>query len=84
MVTPDSQSTNKKVIIIIDLTLVFFSIWYIGLYLYTAISRLSYPFALEWVEGNTYLHVLRVLQGKPIFGPPNFEFIPMIYPPLYY
>lgn len=55
MVRPDPQSATKKVIITIDLTLVLVSLWYIGLYLYTAISRLSYPFALEWVEGNTCL-----------------------------
>lgn len=79
MVRTDSQSTIKKVIKTIDLTLILFSIWYIGLYLYMYIanSRLSYPFALEGLEGNTYLRVLRVLHGKPIFGPSNFEFIPI-------
>lgn len=56
----------------------------IVLYFFTSLSRINYPFAFEWVEGNTYLHVLRILEGKSIYGPPDFEFIPMIYTPFYY
>ncbi len=56
----------------------------IASYLVVAVRRAGYPFALEWVEANTYLHVLQVLAGQPIYGPPSFDFVPMIYPPLYY
>ena len=53
-------------------------------YLYVAFSRVAYPFSLEWIEANTFLHVLLVLQHKPIYGPPSYDFIPMIYTPFYY
>jgi 4-amino-4-deoxy-L-arabinose transferase-like glycosyltransferase len=53
-------------------------------YLAVAVQRAGYPFALEWMEPNSYLHVLRVLQGKPIYGPPSIDFVPMMYTPLYY
>lgn len=56
----------------------------VTLFLFVALSRIRYPFAIEWVEGNTFLHVLRVLQGKPIYVAPSYDFIPMIYTPLYY
>ena len=29
------------------------------------------------------LHGLRVMEGKPLYGPATPEFIPFIYPPLY-
>jgi 4-amino-4-deoxy-L-arabinose transferase-like glycosyltransferase len=57
---------------------------FIARYLITAIQRAAFPFALEWVEGNSFLHVLRALQGEAIYAPPTYDFIPMIYPPLYY
>lgn len=56
----------------------------VTLFLFVALSRIGYPFSLEWMEGNTFLHVLRVLQGQPIYVAPSYEFIPLIYTPLYY
>ncbi|WP_322487719.1 hypothetical protein [Chloroflexus sp.] len=56
----------------------------VTLFLWVALSRLSYPFAIEWLEGNSFLHVLRVLQGQPLYVAPSYDFIPMIYTPLYY
>lgn len=54
------------------------------LFLFVALSRIQYPFAIEWLEGNTFLHVLRVLQGQPLYVAPSYDFIPLIYTPLYY
>ncbi len=56
----------------------------VALFLLVALSRLSYPFAIEWIEGNTFLHVMRVLQGQPLYVAPNYDFIALIYTPLYY
>ena len=53
-------------------------------FLTVALSRVAFPFALEWLEAGTYTHVARVLEGKPIYAAPSYEFIAMIYPPLYY
>lgn len=50
----------------------------------TALSRMAYPFTLEWMEGATMDHIRVVLAGRPIYGAPSFEWTPAIYPPLYY
>ena len=53
-------------------------------FLFVALSRVTYPFALEWLEAGTYTHVVRVLEGKPLYAAPSYEFIAMIYTPLYF
>lgn len=56
----------------------------VGLMLFVAISRIGYPFELEWMEGGTLGHIQRVLDGRTIYVPPEPGFVPFIYPPLYY
>ena len=75
---------SRKIITFVEATFVGLSIIALCVYFYVAFSRIAYPFSLEWIEANTFLHVLRVLQNKPIYGPPSFDFIPMIYTPFYY
>ena len=53
-------------------------------FFYVAISRAAYPFQIEWIEASLYLNVMRILQGKPIYGPPSVEFVPALYTPFYY
>ena len=53
-------------------------------FLFVALSRVTYPFALEWLEAGTYTHVVRVLEGKPLYAAPSYEFITLIYTPLYF
>ena len=53
-------------------------------YLYVALSRISFPFAVEWVEASTFIQVVQILKGKPIYTYPSFDFIPTIYTPFYY
>lgn len=48
------------------------------------ISRLFFPYQLEWMEGGEIEHILRLLDGKCIYCPPSLEFIPYIYTPLFY
>ena len=54
----------------------------LGGYLYVALSRLSFPFALEWIEPASYSSVERVCQ--PLYAPPSYEFTALIYTPLYF
>lgn len=56
----------------------------IGMYAYAASHRARYPYELEWMEGAMVDHVARVLAGKPIYTRPSLEFVPFVYPPLYY
>jgi hypothetical protein len=60
------------------------ALFYLGCYLWLALSRLSYPFELEWMEGGSVDHVCRILAGQPLYGPPHLDFVPFIYTPLYF
>jgi hypothetical protein len=53
-------------------------------YLYIALSRLTYPFALEWLEGNSLVEVHRILSGQPLYPAPTAGYVPDGYPPLYF
>jgi len=46
--------------------------------------RISYPYELEWMEGGVLAHIARVRAGEPIYVRPSSQFVPFIYPPLYY
>lgn len=48
------------------------------------IRRIGYPYELEWMTGSVLDHVERVRQGKPLYAAPTSDWIPFLYPPLYY
>jgi hypothetical protein len=56
----------------------------IGAYLFVALSRLDYPFALERLEGNSLVEVHRILAGQPLYPAPAAGYVPDGYPPLYF
>jgi hypothetical protein len=56
----------------------------IGAYLFVALSRLDYPFALEQLEGNSLIEVHRILAGQPLYPAPTAAYVPDGYPPLYF
>lgn len=49
-----------------------------------AALRVTYPYELEWLEGATVVHVMRVAEGLPLYAAPSIEFVPFGYPPLFY
>jgi hypothetical protein len=53
-------------------------------YLMIALRRLDYPFALEWLEGNSLAEVHRVLAGQNLYQAPTAGYVPDGYPPLYF
>ena len=57
---------------------------FIGAFLFVAISRLAYPFELEWTEGAVLDQVDRVLAGQSLYVAPTLDFVPFPYPPLYF
>jgi 4-amino-4-deoxy-L-arabinose transferase-like glycosyltransferase len=57
---------------------------HVAAYLVVALSRMAYPFELEWMEGGVLEHVRMVLAGQPIYAPPSLQFISFLYPPLHY
>jgi hypothetical protein len=60
------------------------ALYYLGLFVVLAVLRLPYRFELQWMEGAIADHVVRVLNGQPLYPRPSIEFISYIYPPLYY
>ncbi|HWF43342.1 MAG TPA: hypothetical protein VG537_01745, partial [Candidatus Kapabacteria bacterium] len=57
---------------------------YIALWIALAYLRLVYPYEVEWMEGAMMDHVMRILDGKPIYTAPTIDFVAWLYPPLYY
>jgi hypothetical protein len=45
--------------------------------------RLTYPLDLEWMEGGTLTHALRLARGEPLYAQPSVDFVSFLYTPLY-
>lgn len=53
-------------------------------YVWVSVQRISYPFELEWNEGDMAIGAIRVVEGKPLYPPPDKGYSGYSYPPLYY
>jgi len=51
---------------------------------FVIISRLYFPYSVESIEGASLLQVLRILTGQPLYTQPSLDYIPLIYPPVYF
>ena len=60
------------------------AVYFITVYVVLAFLHIRFPFALEWIEGSVLDHVRRVFTGQKVYVSPSVEFVPAIYPPLYY
>lgn len=56
----------------------------IAAYVFVALSRLGYPFPVEWLESNSLVEVHRILAGRPLYPAPTVDYVPDGYPPLYF
>ncbi len=56
----------------------------IGAYLFVALSRLDYPFAVQPLEGNSLVEVHRILAGQSLYPAPTAKYVPDGYTPLYF
>jgi hypothetical protein len=59
------------------------SVLLIALTAWTTLSRIGFPWELEWLEGWTVVSVQRLLDGRGLFVAPSLEFVPYCYTPLY-
>jgi hypothetical protein len=64
-------------------TCVFAAAAWLLFYLTLALQRSLHPFELEWMEGGSLEHVMRVLRGEPLYVAPSLDFVPFPYPPFY-
>ena len=55
----------------------------IGAMLYAVVQRLLYPYDLEWMEGGSLTHALRIQQRLPTYAAPTLDFVPFLYTPFY-
>jgi 4-amino-4-deoxy-L-arabinose transferase-like glycosyltransferase len=58
--------------------------YYLAVYCIVGAMRMSFPGALEWLESGMYYQMLRVLAGQHLYVEPSLEYIPYLYPPLYF
>ena len=59
------------------------SAWFVIAFAWIVSSRLAYPFDLEWLEGALLTSSQRILDGKPLYGPPSADYVSFSYQPLY-
>jgi hypothetical protein len=53
-------------------------------FIWVAFNSMTFPFPLEWMEGQSIDVIGRILDGKPLYTAPSVEYVPLIYPPYYY
>jgi hypothetical protein len=58
--------------------------FFMGLYFSTALPRLIYPYDLDFLEDSVLMEALRFANNLPVYIPPNVEFNPHVYMPLYF
>src|SRR5512147_3055905 len=63
---------------------VLIAVAFIVLFFYTALPRLRYPYDLDFVEDSILMQSLRIADGQPVYLPPNADFAPHVYMPLYF
>lgn len=68
----------------LQIVLVTLSLLAIGAFLFTALSRIQYPYELEYMTGACLDHVDRILDGERVYVEPSADFVTWLYGPLYF
>lgn len=76
----DTNPVNRGLVILIGVVVTFV----VGFFLWVVGQRIGYPYELEWMEGAMADHVVRVLDGKPIYTAPAYEHVAFLYHPGYF
>jgi hypothetical protein len=63
---------------------VLIAVAFIALFFYTALPRLGYPYDLDFLEDSMLMQSLRIADGQPVYVPPNADFNPHVYMPLFF
>ena len=63
---------------------VLIAIAFIAFFFFTALPRLRYPYDLDFIEDSMLMQSLQIAQGKTVYVPPNADFNPMLYMPLFF
>jgi hypothetical protein len=57
---------------------------FIAMFFVTALPRLLYPYDLDFLEDSMLMQSLRIAQGLPVYVPPNADFNPHVYMPVFF
>jgi 4-amino-4-deoxy-L-arabinose transferase-like glycosyltransferase len=76
--------TLNRVTSLCKILLVAAAVLYLTAYVLIAVTRLTYPFELEWREGGSVDQVARILAGHQLYVSPSLAFVPYTYTPLYF
>jgi hypothetical protein len=63
--------------------IVLIALIFIAMFFFTAIPRLLYPYDLDFIEDSMLMQSLRIAHGQSIYMPPNADFNPHVYMPLF-
>ncbi len=77
-------SASHKPSQFLDYALFSIAVVYLVIYLWMVYQRLRYPFELEWIEGGMVDQVQRLLHGQSMYVAPSINYVPFLYPPLYF
>lgn len=61
-----------------------FAVFYLISYLAVAALSLTYPFQLEWMEGQVIDIIARARAGLPVYAKPSVDFVSFPYTPFYF
>lgn len=78
------MAPRNKTASLLRAAMVAMALLFVALFVFVALSRVAYPFDLEWTEGRMVDQVARLVEGKQIYVRPSLEFTPIGYTPLYY
>lgn len=56
------------------------ALWHVCQLLYLFATRLNHPVDLEWMEGGLLYEATRILEGLPVYPPPDSGYVPFPYP----
>ena len=63
---------------------VLIAVAFIALFFYTSLPRLRYPYDLDFIEDSMLMQSLRIADGQSVYLPPNADFNPHVYMPLFF
>jgi hypothetical protein len=63
---------------------VLIAVVFIAMFFVTSLTRLLYPYDLDFLEDSMLMESLQVAQGQPVYVPPNADFNPHVYMPLFF
>ena len=60
------------------------SLFFVAVFLWESLRRLSYPYDLEWIESGILVSIHRIANGQPLYTRPTLDYVPYLYAPFYF